>query len=267
MKKQKLAKVVRSYGKIIADNSRKIPGGFDMELIHDLRVAYKKLRAFVRLMQEEERSLQIPDELKLLYRSCGTVRDLQLVIKKLKDHSGIIPQFIKGLHHELFTAKELLVLHIEDIAVRKAVKEIEEGLPAELTEEMVRHFIERKVATINILLLALEHEDELHAIRKALKDLVYVKKILESDLHFNYPFSEWKNDAKLEGLTTQLGELNDAHIALSFFDTKRIEEAPAEEKTAVQQIRQQWEEEKKQQMLNAMEAVRCLDRFFKTATA
>lgn len=263
MKKQKLAKVVRSYGKIIADNSRKIPGGFDVDLIHDLRVAYKKLRAFVRLIQEEERALQIPDELKLLYRSCGTVRDLQLVIEKLKDHTAIIPQFIKALHHELFTEKELLVLHIEDIAVRKSVKEIEEGLPAELTEEMVRQFIQRKVATIHILLLALEQEEELHAIRKALKDLIYVKKILESDLHFKYPFPEWKDDAKMESLTTQLGELNDTHIALNFFDTKRIEEAPVEEQRAVQQLRQQLEEEKKQQMLAAMEAVRGLENFFK----
>ncbi|WP_127128816.1 CHAD domain-containing protein [Pseudoflavitalea rhizosphaerae] len=266
MKKQKLAKVVRSYGKIIANNSRKIPGGFDVGLIHDLRVAYKKLRAFVRLMQEEVRSLQIPDDLKLLYRSCGTVRDLQLVIERLKEYKEEIPGFIRGLHHELFTAKELLVLHIEDIAVRKSVKEIEEGLPAELTEEMVRQFIQRKVATIHILLLALEHEEELHAIRKVLKDLVYVKKILESDLHFKYPFWEWKNDAKMESLTTQLGDLNDAHIALNFFDAKRIEEAPPEEKTALQQIRQQWEEEKKQKMIDAMEAVRSLDNFFKPAS-
>lgn len=263
MKKQKLSKVVRSYGKTIADNSRKIPGGFDVELIHDLRVAYKKLRAFVRLAQEGKSSLQLPEDLKLLYRSCGTVRDLQLMIEKLKDHTAIIPQFIRGLHHELFTAKELLVLHIEDIAVRKAVKEIEEDLPAELTEEMVRHFIQRKVATIHILLLALEREDELHAIRKALKDLVYVKKMLESDLHFNYPFTEWKNDQKLEALTAQLGNLNDAHIAMSFFDTKRMEATLAEEQSAVQQLRQQWEEGKKQQMLAAMEAVRGLEKFFK----
>lgn len=266
MKKQKPAKVVRSYGKIIADNCRKIPGGFDVELIHDLRVAYKKLRAFVRLMQEAKRSLQLPDELKLLYRSCGAVRDLQLVIEKLKEYTLDIPGFIKGLHHELFTAKELLVIHIEDTSVRKIVKGIEEELPAELTEAMVRHFIQRKVATIHVLLLALEQEEELHAIRKALKDLVYVKKILESDLRFNYPFSEWNNDVKLEELTTQLGNLNDAHIALDFFDSKRMEQAPAEEQKTVLQIRHQWEEEKKQQMLAAMETVKSLDRFFKTAS-
>lgn len=267
MKKQKLAKVVRSYGKIIADNSRKIPGGFDMDLIHDLRVAYKKLRAFLRLMQEEERSLQIPDDLKLLYRSCGTVRDLQLVIERLNDQKEKIPHFIKGLHHELFTAKELLVLHIEDVPVRKAVKEIEEGLPDELTEEMVRQFIQRKVATIHVLLLTLEHEEELHAIRKALKDLVYVKKTLVHELGFNYPFDEWRNDDKLEKLTTRLGDLNDQHIALSFFDAKRMDEAPNEEQLVLQEVRQQWEQQKEQLMQLAMEEVKSPGNFFKQPPA
>lgn len=267
MKKQKLAKVVRSYGKTIADNSRKIPGGFDVDLIHDLRVAYKKLRAFVRLMQEAERKLQMPDDIKLLYRSCGTVRDLQLVIERLKEHQEILPQFIKGLHHELFTAKELLVMHIEDVPVRKSIKEIEEGLPAELTEEMLRQFIQRKLAIIHILLLALEHEDELHAIRKALKDLVYVKKIVTSDLKFNYPFTEWQSDEKLEALTTQLGDLNDYHIAISFFDTKRIQDAPAEELPVLQELRRKWEEEKKQLLLTSMDAVGSLGKFFKVQPA
>lgn len=262
MKKQKLAKVVRSYGKIIADNSRKIPGGFDVDLIHDLRVAYKKLRAFIRLMQEEKRKMEMPEEIKLLYRSCGTVRDLQLVIERLKGGRNEVPNFLKGLHHELFTAKELLVMHIEDITLRKAVKEIEEALPAELTEDIVRHFIQRKVATIHVLLLALEHEEELHAIRKALKDLVYVKKILNADLGFIYPFSEWKDDEKLEKINTQLGDLNDQHIALSFLDTKRMEEAPAEEKPAIQALRQQWEAEKNNMMMAAMKEVRSLRNFF-----
>lgn len=267
MKKQKLAKVVRSYGKIIADNSRKIPGGFDVDLIHDLRVAFKKLRALIRLMQEDERKLEMPEELKLLYRSCGTVRDLQLVIERLKDHKDKIPHFIKGLHHELFTAKELLVMHIEDIAVRTAVKEIVEGLPSALTEEMVRQFIQRKVATIHVLLLALEHEEELHAIRKALKDLVYVKKLLVNDLAFNYPFDEWMNDDKLEKLTTQLGELNDQHIALGFFDPKRMGEVASGEKPMVEEIRQQWELEKTQMMQLAMAEVSNLPDLFKLPSA
>lgn len=267
MKRQKLAKVVRSYGKIIADNSRKIPGGFDVDLIHDLRVAYKKLRAFIRLMQEEERKLEMPENIKLLYRSCGTVRDLQLVIERLKDAQDKIPVFLKGLHHDLFNAKELLVLHIEDINVRKSVKEIEEELPAELTEDMVRQFIQRKIATIHILLLALEHEEELHAIRKALKDLVYVKKILNEDLGFKYPFNEWTDQEKLEKLTTQLGDMNDLHIALSFFDTKRVDEASDEEKPFVRGIQQQWEQEKNKQMQAAMEAVHSLQDFFQLQAA
>lgn len=127
---------------------------------------------------------------------------------------------------------------------------------------MVKRFIQRKVATIHVLLLALEHEEELHAIRKALKDLVYVKKVLQTELKFDYAFPEWKDDKKLEDLTTMLGDLNDQYIALSFLDEARILQAPAEEQSALQQLFMQWTQAKDQAQLAAMQEVRSLQDFF-----
>lgn len=253
MKKPQPARVVRSFGKTIAGYCREIPGGFHVDHIHDLRVAYKKLRSFLRLLQEDDRLVAMPDELKVIYRSCGTVRDMQLILERLKDWKEIIPGFLKGIHHDLFQAKELLVIHIEDTSVSKSIKELTAQLPATITEEMVQRFIQRKIATIHILLLALEHEEELHAIRKALKDLVYIKKILETELKFGYAFPEWKNDKKLEDLTTMLGDLNDQYIALSFLNEERLQQAPAEEQAALQQLRTQWKEAKEQAQRDAME--------------
>lgn len=263
MRKSQPAKVVRSYGKTIADCCRKIPGGFDVEQIHELRVAYKKLRAFVRLMQEVKRSVSMPEELKDIYRSCGGVRDMQLVLERLKENAEAIPVFVKGIRHDLFLAKELLVLHIEDASVRELVKELVNDLPEAVTEEMVRQFIQRKVATIHVLLLALENEEQLHAIRKALKDLVYVKKIVETDLKFDYSFEEWKNDKKLEVLIALLGDLNDQYIALSFLSMERIQQAPAEEQVFLQHLVKEWEAAKNNMQAAAMEQVHSLQHFFR----
>ena len=263
MRKPQPAKVVRSFGKTIAEFCRKIPGGFDVEHIHDLRVAYKKLRSFLRLMQEDDRSVKMPDDLKVIYRSCGTVRDMQLILERLREMKEVVPGFMKGIHHDLFQAKELLVIDIEDISVSRSVKELVDELPAIVTEEMVGRFIQRKVATIHVLLLALEHEEELHAIRKALKDLVYVKKILETELKFGYAFPEWEDDQKLEDLTTMLGDLNDQYIALSFLNEERIQQAPAEEQPALQQLLKQWKSQKEQAQLAAMQEVRSLQDFFR----
>lgn len=262
MKKPQPAKVVRSLGKTIAEHCRKIPGGFDVEHIHDLRVAYKKMRSFLRLLQEDGRPVKMPDDIKMIYRSCGTVRDMQLIIERLREWKEIIPGFLKGIHHDLFQAKELLVIHIEDTSISKSIKELVDDLPATVSEDMVKRFIQRKVATIHVLLLALEHEEELHAIRKALKDLVYVKKILETTLKYEYAFPEWKDDKKLEELTTMLGDLNDQHIALSFLNEERIQQAPVEEQSALQQLLTQWELSKKQAQQTAMQEVRSLQEFF-----
>ncbi|MGN6419649.1 MAG: CHAD domain-containing protein [Pseudobacter sp.] len=262
MRKPQPAKVVRSLGKTIAEHCRKIPGGFDVEDIHDLRVAYKKLRSFLRLMQGDDRNVKMPDEIKVIYRSCGTVRDMQLIIERLREWKEIIPGFLKGIHHDLFQAKELLVIHIEDTSISKTIKELMDELPPTVTEEMLKRFIQRKVATIHVLLLALEHEEELHAIRKALKDLVYVKKILETELKYDYAFPEWQDDNKLEELTTMLGDLNDQYIALSFLNEERMQQAPLEEQTALQQLLAQWKLSKEQAQQTAMQEVRSLQGFF-----
>lgn len=204
----------------------------------------------------------MPEDLKVIYRSCGTVRDMQLILERLREMKEVVPGFMKGIHHDLFQAKELLVIDIEDISVSGAVKLLLRELPGAVTEEMVRRFVQRKVATIHVLLLALEHEEELHAIRKALKDLVYVKKILETELKFDYAFPEWKDDKKLEDLTKMLGDLNDQYIALSFLNEERIQQAPAEELPALQQLLKQWKSQKEQAQLAAMQEVRSLQDFF-----
>ncbi|NML19392.1 CHAD domain-containing protein [Pseudoflavitalea sp. G-6-1-2] len=262
MKKQ-LAKVVNNYGRTIQHLCREIPGEFKADMIHDLRVAYKKLRAFIRLLQVADRKLQLPDDLKLIYRSCGTVRDLQLVLEKLEPQEDSFPKFIKSLHHDLFLAKELLVLNIEDVSVSSSIKELREKLPSKIDEDTVRQFVQQKIASIKILLLALEHEEELHGIRKALKDLIYVKKILKEELPINYPFNEWKSDQKLLDLTTLLGDLNDKYIALSYFDEDSIQHMPDEEQLQLKQLQQHWTEEKDQLQLKAMTQVKTLQRYLK----
>ena len=262
MKKQ-IAKVVNHYGRTIQQLCREIPGEFKVDMIHDLRVAYKKLRAFIRLLQIEDRKLQIPDDLKLIYRSCGTVRDLQLVLEKLEPDAADIPSFIKGLRHDLFLAKELLVLNIEDTSVGRCIKELREALPSEINEGTVRQFVQQKIAAIHILLLALENEEELHGIRKALKDLVYVKKMLDEEQIIHYPFSEWRSDKKLLDLTTLLGDLNDCYIALSYFGEDRLAHMPAKEQIHLKKIKQQWTASKEQLQQKAMAQVKTLPRSFR----
>ncbi len=46
MKQAYLAAVIKKHGRRIKQYGEQLPGSFETEMIHDLRVEYKKLRAF-----------------------------------------------------------------------------------------------------------------------------------------------------------------------------------------------------------------------------
>ncbi|WP_315818124.1 CHAD domain-containing protein [Paraflavitalea speifideaquila] len=82
MKRAYLAEVIKKHGGRIKRYSNQLPGSFETETIHELRVEYKKLRAFIRMLQmdAEARHLTISPAIKMVYQSAGHVRDLQLFL-------------------------------------------------------------------------------------------------------------------------------------------------------------------------------------------
>src|SRR5688572_7459944 len=126
-----MKKVADKYLQSLEKYCRRIPGSFTIEDIHDLRVDYKRLRAFTRLCQEEAhtRRLQIPEPLRELYKAAGVVRDHQLFIAKIILFAKVqyaLPEFTKCLQQELFKAKEQLVKKIEKVEWEKICKSIKE---------------------------------------------------------------------------------------------------------------------------------------------
>src|SRR5689334_22039732 len=90
MKRKYLEEVIHKHGHRIKKYGNQLPGYFEEEAIHELRLEYKKLRAFVRLVQMEagaSRQLTIPPALKKIYHAAGAVRDLQLFIPQVKDYT------------------------------------------------------------------------------------------------------------------------------------------------------------------------------------
>jgi CHAD domain-containing protein len=215
MKRRELEKVVEKHLKQIEKRSGKVPGSFVEEDIHELRVEYKKLRAFVRLvvLDKDAGDLKLTGKLRSLYHAAGNVRDLDLFIKQVKDSSQKdnqdVPHYIKHLHSDLFAAKEVLVKEIEKAGFVKINKSLLEELPGSLGEDTVRKFVHRKVAAIRLILLAVETEKELHTIRKQLKDITYNIKIFQSDWGLPFPVTAWKSEKQLNDMAVKLGDFND----------------------------------------------------------
>jgi len=254
MKRRELEKVMEKHGRHIEKYSKHIPGSFGEEDIHELRVEYKKLRAFIRLVKLDKKAgrIKMPARLKSLYHAAGKVRDLHLFIQQLtdpsKNNTSTVPHYIKYLRHDLFEAKEQLVKEIERADFDKFLKDITDELPAELGDDTVKKFIHRKVATIQIILLAVETEKELHTIRKQLKDIIYDIKIFQNDWGISFPVIAWKSEKLLNDMTTKLGNFNDLCATLGFLKPFTHHEIPPEEReyieTKRQEIQQQLEQEK-----------------------
>lgn len=270
MKRAYLAEVIKKHGRRIKKYSEQLPGSFETEMIHELRVEYKKLRAFMRLLKMDPRTrhLIMSPDFKTLYAAAGEVRDLQLflpkVITRTEENNIPLPVYIQHLQQRLFKAKETLVEAVEKLKAGKALDHITEALPASLNDTAIRKFIHRKVAAVQVILLALEKDEEFHTIRKQLKDIIYNIRIFDSDWGISFPVTAWRSEKRLQDTAAMLGDFNDRCIALSFLSEKIIDTLPQAEQDMLKAWRLAMLEEKemfKQQMTGQLSQLHLVSNF------
>jgi CHAD domain-containing protein len=108
------------------------------------------------------------------------------------------------------------------------------------------------VAAIHIILLAADDENDLHSVRKQLKDVIYTIRIFENDLGIPFPVNGW-NEKTLSEMASQLGDFNDRCIAISLLQSGYSDEVAENEKNVLQQLQNNWLQQKnafQQQLLH-----------------
>ena len=262
MKRQALEDVVNRYIEQIKKHSDRVPGHFDQEDIHDLRVGYKKIRAFLRLLQLESDAgdLQMPLKLKAVYQSSGKVRDLQLFLHQIGNaaDAALLPVYCKCCNQQLFSCKEQAVQAIEDLQFKKVIHSIKKELPGHLQADTLRKFMQQKKAAIHIVLMVANDEKDLHTIRKHLKDIIYVIRIYEHDFEMPFPIQEYTNEKALSDMAARLGDFNDCCIAVSLLQMLCVNESMNNEKLLLQQLQQNWVHQKKEQQNKLLREVQTL---------
>ena len=236
---------LKSYG-------RTIPGSFNPEDIHDLRVVYKRLRAMMRMLHPSKRH---PESLGLsefvpLYQAAGVVRDHQVFIPKvtklLSENKLQAPQYLEMLSKRLFPAKEKLVHVIESTNFRTGKEDLFQHIKSELDDDQVKKFIHRKIAALQILLLVPDHDVEVHSIRKHLKDVTYSIRLFRKEWGIDFPVVAWKSEKQMNDVGEALGDYNDDCTLLTFLS--HIDDVPDDERQALDTIRMTVEDRKKTQL-------------------
>ena len=81
MKKREASSIVNDHYRQLKKRFKLVIPDFDQEGIHQFRVAYKKLRAFLRVISQANKnsgSIKIYNTVKKAYKVSGNIRDLQL---------------------------------------------------------------------------------------------------------------------------------------------------------------------------------------------
>jgi CHAD domain-containing protein len=250
MEKKRLSHIVHHYFRQLEKYSKKMKDEFDEETIHNLRVNYKKLRSFLRMLRlraAQPAELKFSHSLKKLYAAAGKIRDRQLCLKRVKETSKTLA---RQKTNEL--KKEIKDLgHKDDFPGKKELQALEENMIDHLPSASItlpRDFISQKLETVRgIQARGTYNDTELHTIRKCLKDIFYIIAIYKDDLRIHLPFTLWNDQEtkKVEEFLQKLGGFNDTVIALSFVPLAEMRKAGQQEKEDLQAMRRQWLFEKR----------------------
>lgn len=160
----------------------------EIEKIHELRVAIKKLRTLLTLMEEaSERKFSKKKQFKLfrnLFRKAGEVREAQVNLELLtKESALLLPEYSKWLEDNVEKAKIILShesANFNTTQLRKLTKRTEKnviGLSNKTIKLSALRFVQEKLARVG-LLVKLNASSELHEIRRLLNSAEEVLKVI-----------------------------------------------------------------------------------------
>lgn len=184
----------------------------DPENIHSLRISYKKLKAFLLMLNtKHHKQPVVTKKLKKVYKLSGNIRDSQLQLLRYQeaDKTKEIEQYTKILHQNIEQFKqEILKLLSKKITTKWGQK----GLAAIHQKFGAKDFTKYlKTKQRHIQKMASQKyvsDTSLHAIRKELKELSYNSKYLV-DKAFNISNQQKKQYAFYDKLSVTLGDFQD----------------------------------------------------------
>lgn len=245
MDRRNLENVVHHFCKKLEDAQARIAAGFGVEDIHQFRVEVKKLRAYLRLVATQGAPLGdiFPAPLKDFYQHLGQIRTIQLTREKLK-HLEHDTSVLEVIITRLADEEEMFQQSGHDWSARVQLQGYEliwtSWLPEYLSDKKIQRFVNYKLASIRLCLLDIYSEDNLHQVRKELKDLLYVVKIFRNAWGIPFPV-DWPVDVdSMTRMADSLGQYNDFRTWRTLLQSHE-QFLPTTELEIVHHLLRQWE--------------------------
>jgi CHAD domain-containing protein len=197
---------------------------FDKEEVHEFRVEVKKLRALIRLLfyNKAGRKVSIPATVKGLYSCTGNIRNLQLQedrILHITFRTNVWPgNYVSFLRAKQQAWKIEATRYKQEKPVKpREAKRFSKALKKLDKKQLRTYAIHQSSLLQNLLFLEHFEDDDLHQLRKFLKDILYNWKYIKGFIIVQLPFYLHRKK-EIETFTVLLGEFQDVCIALELLE-------------------------------------------------
>ncbi|GAB4091701.1 CHAD domain-containing protein [Flaviaesturariibacter terrae] len=245
MKKKDALSFLRQRCHALARHSENVLEEFAAEDIHQFRVEVKKLRAFVALCGaggEAARPLRIGKKMHAFYHAVGELRGLQIQEKTVLRLSAAFKSHVPYHYLENLQAKQSLLK--EEIRRqrcswshsgfwRRARRVLQENRKAPRAEGFLRS---TQLELRRLLTVATPGEEQLHELRKILKNLLYLWPLIGPDIAECFPEKIISKESCL-GLSDTLGAFQDRRTVPDYLVPELLAGVPPQELLLLERIR------------------------------
>ena len=253
MNKEDLQRIVRRYLKKLKNCIKEISPGFDAEILHQFRVEFKKLRSFLRILSAVNNSHKtgLSKKLKQAYHIAGTIRDLKLQKKRVSDavrpHHKKPVEYLRLLQEKVKNSQRELLPILAKNPVQKTEKKTMTMLPEKYGVEAFRRYSEEKYRALETIVLpGTISDDQMHNIRKILKDLFFSNKNIAKWTNWNPVPGPWKikDQSYLNNMLEELGNFQDRRTALTFLKPDWLTTLNSENREFLIDLKREWIKDK-----------------------
>jgi CHAD domain-containing protein len=236
MKEKRIKKILNSQTNEIAQLAKAVGHDFNKKAIHDLRVTVKSLRSFLRFLSSHDETAghKISGKLKRIYHIAGGIRDAQLELGTITERKLLLPVYSTGLNELISTRKKEWERHFS----KKTIGSFNKGLLNHkfdvFTVSDLHSFFSNKMTAIEALSnIRLPSDDQVHKIRKLVKDILYNATIA----HEKWPGASDQvrslPEKELNAIADMIGDYNNRRNMLNHLTGSSSETMEMEEKKTI----------------------------------
>lgn len=250
MKHYRVTNIAGRFYQDLSRCSRAMLVDFEKEAIHNFRVEYKKMRAFIRLMNDDAGSnkIEIPKKLHQVFSLAGALRDNQLQRVSVRETAKSLLLPLPGYYYVLGHETGELQTRLAELVNTSPPGQYQKS-PAFSNHHNFHlkpfpFYLRGRCASVQKILQQVPLTDEMiHEIRKILKDLYYNLEIYR--LLNAFPPGTWKE--KVAGyfnpLLEQLGRYQDKCTGIALLETYWLKHLDTSDREPLVAIRAEWEKE------------------------